>query len=88
MLGASATSILGLLVKDFVKLVGLATLVACPLTYLALMSWLAGYPYHIDLGWLLFAIPAVLVVLIAIATVSYQSMRAALANPVKSLRYE
>ena len=88
MLGASATSILGLLVKDFVKLVGLATLVACPLTYLALTRWLASYAYHIDLGWLLFAIPALLVVVIALATVSYQSMRAALANPVKSLRYE
>ena len=87
-LGASATSILGLLVKDFVKLVGLATLVACPLTYLALTRWLASYAYHIDLGWLLFAIPALLVVVIALATVSYQSMRAALANPVKSLRYE
>ena len=46
------------------------------------------HPYHIDLEWLLFAIPAVLVVLIAIATVSYQSMRAALADPIKSLRYE
>ena len=87
-LGASIGSILGLLSKDYSKLVLLAALLATPLTYFAVNRWLAAYAYRINLGWPMFLISALLVLGIALLTVSYQTIKAALANPVEALRHE
>jgi len=87
-LGASVTSITTLLAKDFVWLVGIAFLIAAPVAWFAMDKWLAGYGYRVDMGWTVFALSGLLALVIAVATVSYQSIRAALANPVKSLRAE
>lgn len=87
-LGASVSSIVALLSKDFLKLVGFAFVVAVPLIYIAMQRWLENFVYHIEIGPSVFLITGGLVVIIALLTVSYQSIKAALANPVKSLRYE
>lgn len=87
-LGASVNSIVTILSTDFLKLVSLSLLLAIPLSWLAANKWLENYPYRITLSWTLFAAGAVLVVLIALTTVSFQAIKAAVANPVKSLRTE
>ena len=87
-LGASVRSVVTILSKDFLKLVIISLLVAIPLSWLASNKWLENYPYRITLSWWMFASAGILVVLIAMATVSFQAIRAAVANPVKSLRTE
>ncbi|HEY6899816.1 MAG TPA: FtsX-like permease family protein, partial [Puia sp.] len=87
-LGASVTSITTLLAKDFVWLVGISFVIAAPIAWYAMDKWLAGYGYHISIGWSVFALSGILALLIAVATVSFQAIRAALSNPVKSLRSE
>jgi putative ABC transport system permease protein len=87
-LGASVNQIVTTLSKDFVKLVILALLIAIPLAWLASNKWLQNYPYRISMGWQMFAGAGGLVIAIAILTVSSQAIRAAIANPVKSLRTE
>jgi putative ABC transport system permease protein len=87
-LGASVASILVLLSKDFLKLVLIAILIASPVAWYAMNQWLQGFAYKIDLAWWMFALAGLLAVLIAILTVSFQSLKAALINPVKSLRSE
>jgi putative ABC transport system permease protein len=87
-LGASVSSITVMLVKDFLKLVMLSLLVAFPVAWLAMNKWLEGFAYKIDLEWWMFAVAGLATVLIAWLTVSWQSIRAALANPVQSLRTE
>ncbi|RYF54018.1 MAG: ABC transporter permease, partial [Cytophagaceae bacterium] len=87
-LGASVASIVGLLSTDFLKLVLIALVLASPLAWLAIDKWLNSFAYRDTLPWWLFGLAALLAVLIALATVSYQSIRAALVNPVKSLRSE
>ncbi|HMB92483.1 MAG TPA: FtsX-like permease family protein, partial [Rhodothermales bacterium] len=87
-LGASVGSIVALLSQDFLKLVGFAFLFAVPLTYVLMQRWLEGFAYRISQGPGVFVLTGGLVLLIALATVSYQSIKAALADPVKSLRYE
>lgn len=87
-LGASVSSIITTLSADFLKLVILSMLVAIPSAWLAAGKWLDHYPYRISLSWWMFSIAAILVVIIALATVSFQAIKAALANPVKSLRTE
>ncbi|MEO7961053.1 MAG: FtsX-like permease family protein, partial [Ginsengibacter sp.] len=87
-LGASINNVVTILSKDFVKLVIIALLIAVPLSWMAANKWLENYPYRITLGWPVFAIAGVIVVFIAIATVSFQAIKAAIANPVKSLRSE
>jgi putative ABC transport system permease protein len=87
-LGASVNGIIALLSKDFVKLVLLANLVAWPVAYFAMSKWLQDFAYRIDLGWRVFALAGGLALLIALLTVSAQAVKAALANPVNSLRYE
>lgn len=87
-LGASVNHVVTILSKDFVKLVILALLIATPLAWLAADKWLENYPYRITMTWQMFAGAAVLVIAIALITVSSQAIRAALANPVKSLRAE
>jgi putative ABC transport system permease protein len=81
-------SILALLSKDFVKLVLIACCIALPVAWLGANWWLQEYAYHIDLTWWIFALAGVMVTCIALLTVSYQAIKAALANPVDTLRSE
>jgi putative ABC transport system permease protein len=85
-LGASVTSITTLLSKDFVKLVIISFLLAAPLSYWSMYKWLEGYEYRVSIHWWVFALACFLSVAIAILTVSYQAIKAALMNPVTSLR--
>jgi putative ABC transport system permease protein len=87
-LGASVTSIVALLSKDFIKLVGIAFLLAAPLAWYAMHKWLEGFVYRVDVAWWLFAGAGALAGSIALLTVSFQSIKAALTDPVKSLRSE
>lgn len=87
-LGASIGSILNLLSTDFLKLIIVSVVLAIPLAYFGMEQWLNGFAFRISLSWYIFLLPAVLVLLIALATVSFQTSRAARANPVDSLRYE
>ncbi|GAB4022577.1 hypothetical protein GCM10028808_70540 [Spirosoma migulaei] len=86
MLGASVSSLVGLLSKDFVILVLVALVIASPLAWWVMTKWLAGFAYKIKISWWVFALAGVLTVLIALLTVSFQSIKAALMNLVKSLR--
>lgn len=87
-LGASVPTILQLLSVDFLKLIIVSVILAVPLAYYGMDQWLNGFAFRISLSWYVFALPALLVLLIALATVSFQTSRAAKANPVDSLRYE
>jgi putative ABC transport system permease protein len=87
-LGASSAGIAALLSKDFLKLVGIAFLVASPISWYAMSKWLQGYNYRITISLWVFVIAGAVSVLIAVATISYQAIKAALSNPVKSLRSE
>ena len=87
-LGASVTSVFVLLSREFLSFVSIALLIASPLAWMAMSKWLEEYAYHINISWWMFAAAGVLVTVIALATVSFQAIRAALANPVKSLRAE
>ena len=87
-LGASVTSIVALLSRDFVKLVIIAIVLATPLTWYAMDQWLQDFAYKIDIEWWFFALAGAVAVGIALLTVSFQSVRAALMNPVQSLRNE
>ncbi|AKD58631.1 hypothetical protein SD10_18520 [Spirosoma radiotolerans] len=87
-LGASVSSIVTLLSKDFLKLVLISILVASPLAWYAMNKWLEGFAYKIDIVWWIFALAGGLVTGIALLTISFQSIRAALMNPVNSLRSE
>jgi len=87
-LGASAISIARLLSVDFIKLVIVAFLIASPVAWYAMSNWLQNYTYRISIGWSIFAIAGVMAIFIALATVSFQAIKAAIANPVKSLRTE
>jgi putative ABC transport system permease protein len=85
-LGASVSGIVGLLSKEFLKLVLIANLIAWPVAWYAMSKWLEGFAYKINISPFTFILAAILAMLIALLTVSYQSIKAALANPVKSLR--
>ncbi len=87
-LGASVTSIVALLSRDFLKLVLVAIVLASPIAYYAMHQWLQDFAYRIDISWWVFALAGLLAIGIALLTVSFQSIRAALINPVKSLRSE
>jgi putative ABC transport system permease protein len=87
-LGASVFSILGLLSKRFIVLVLLASLIAFPVAWWVMNKWLEDFPYRVTVSWWVFAIAALSAVAIALITVSFQSIKAAVANPVKSLRTE
>ncbi len=87
-LGASVNRVVVILSKDFLKLVSISLIIAIPAAWIVSNKWLENYPYRISLSWWLFASGAVLVVLIALITVSFQAIKAAVANPVKSLRTE
>ena len=87
-LGASVTQLAGLLSKDFVKLVLLSVVIASPIAWWAMHKWLQDFVYRIDISAWVFVAAGALVVLIALLTISFQAIRAAVANPVKSLRSE
>ncbi|HVZ95552.1 MAG TPA: ABC transporter permease, partial [Chitinophagaceae bacterium] len=87
-LGASVNRVVTLLSKDFLKLVFISLIIAVPAAWLAANKWLENYPYRISLSWWLFVSAGILVILIAVITVSFQAIKAAIANPVKSLRTE
>lgn len=87
-LGASITNITTLLSKDFVKLVIISFVIAAPLSYWFMHKWLQDYEYRVSIQWWVFALACFLSVTIAILTVSYEAIKAALANPVKSLGKE
>ena len=87
-LGASAGGLVVMLTKDFTRLVLLSAVLATPIAYLAMKHWLESFAYHVDLGAGVFVLTGVLALLIAGLTVSYQAIKAAMANPVKTIRYE
>ncbi len=73
---------------DFLKLVFFALIIASPVAYFFMHQWLQDFAYRIDISWWVFALAGVAAVLIALITISFQTIKAALANPVKSLRTE
>ncbi|AUD03406.1 ABC transporter permease [Spirosoma pollinicola] len=87
-LGASTPGLVALLSKDFLKLVLIAIVIATPIAWYVMDRWLQDFAYHIDIEWWVFVVAGLLAVGIALLTVSFQSIRAALMNPVKSLRSE
>jgi putative ABC transport system permease protein len=87
-LGASVTSITTLLSKDFLKLVIISFIIATPLAWWGMDKWLQSYAYRVNIEWWVFALACFISIIIALLTVSSQSIRAAIANPVKSLRSE
>jgi putative ABC transport system permease protein len=87
-LGASIQSILALVGKDYLLLMGIAIVCATPLTWWIMNSWLEDFSSRITLSWWIFALPSLLVIFVALATVSIHTLKAARTNPAKSLRYE
>lgn len=87
-LGASISNIIGLLSKDFVILISVAFVFAVPLAFVSMNKWLEDFAYHVEMRWPVFAIAGIVALAIALLTISYQSIKAAKADPVKSLRYE
>lgn len=87
-MGASVSNITALLSKDFIVLVVIAIVIASPLAWWGMHKWLGDFAYRIDIGWWVFVLAAVMSIVIALATVSFQAIKAAVANPVKSLRTE
>ncbi|UFH54234.1 ABC transporter permease [Spirosoma sp. KNUC1025] len=87
-LGASVASIVTLLSKDFLKLILIAIVMATPLAWYAMNQWLQSFAYKVDSTWWVFALAGLLAIVIALLTVSFQSIKAALMNPVKSLKTE
>jgi putative ABC transport system permease protein len=87
-LGAAVSQLLVLLAKDFVKLVAVASVLAIPLTWLIMNKWLTTYAYHININWWLLSLPVGVILIIAVAVISYQTIKVAITNPVKSLKSE
>jgi putative ABC transport system permease protein len=87
-LGATMQNIVSMLSKDFLKLVLISSVIAFPVAWWAMNKWLQDFAYRIDIGWWIFVASALIALLIALITVSSQAIKAALANPVKSLRTE
>ncbi|MDF9796767.1 putative ABC transport system permease protein [Catalinimonas alkaloidigena] len=87
-MGASVSSILTLLSKDFLKLIFIAGILALPFAYWMMHQWLQNYAFRIDISWWLLILPLVFVLMLALLTVSVHTIRAALTNPTESLRYE
>ncbi|MFD2561248.1 ABC transporter permease [Aquimarina rubra] len=87
-LGASVTGIVKLLSKDFLKLVLISLVIAVPIAWLTMSNWLQDFAYRIEINWLVFIIAGFVAIIIALATVSFQAVKAAIANPVNSLKTE
>jgi putative ABC transport system permease protein len=87
-LGASTQGVVLLLSKDFIKLVAISLIIASPVAWFFMNEWLQDFAYRISISWWVFVIAAILTLSIAIVTVSFQAIKAAVSNPVKSLRME
>ena len=87
-LGANAFNIMGLLSRNFLMLVLAASLIAFPIAWWAMNNWLKNFPYRITISWWIFSIAIIAALLIALLTISFQAIKAAIANPIKSLRTE
>ncbi|UJH90992.1 ABC transporter permease [Antarcticibacterium sp. 1MA-6-2] len=87
-LGATVSGIVVLLSRDFLLLIAIALLLASPVAWYFMDKWLQDFAYRIDIGWIVFAIAGIFAILIAFITISYQAIKAGLANPVKNLRTE
>jgi len=87
-IGATIISILALLSKDFLKLVFIAVCIGSPVAWFIINKWLQNFAYRIEINWITFILVGSCAVLIALITVSFQAIRAAIANPVESLRTE
>ncbi|MEL6945379.1 MAG: FtsX-like permease family protein, partial [Bacteroidota bacterium] len=87
-LGASISNIVGLLSKDFLRLIIVALIIAIPVAYYSMQQWLSNFAYHVEIKWWVFALAGISTICIAVLTISFQSVRAALVNPVESLRGE
>ena len=87
-LGASISGIVSMLSVDFLKLILFASLVAFPIAWFAMHNWLQNFAYRITINWLVFILAAGISILIAMLTISFQAIKAALMNPIKSLRSE
>ncbi len=87
-LGASVDSIVSLLAKDFLKLVGISILLAIPAIYYIMNLWLQSFAYHISISIWTLLLSAVIVSIIAIFTIAYQTVKTAMSNPVNALKYE
>jgi ABC-type antimicrobial peptide transport system permease subunit len=87
-IGASEMDIVAMLSKDIVKLVILSAVIATPIAWLAMNNWLQNFAYRISLNGWIFLVAGLIAILIALATISFQAIKAAFANPVKSLRTE
>jgi putative ABC transport system permease protein len=87
-LGASVSTIVALLSKDFLKLVGFSAIIAFPVAWFAMNKWLQDFAYRIDMPWWIFIVAGIIAAVIALLTISFQAIKAAIANPVKSLRTE
>jgi putative ABC transport system permease protein len=87
-LGASTGNILTLLNKDFIKLVTISNVIAFPIAYIVINKWLSAFEYRVPISFLPFALAIVISILIAVLTVSIQSIKVAKANPIDALKYE
>ena len=87
-LGAAIPDIVGLLSKDFVKLIIISLCIASPVAWWMMNRWLQDFAYRVTISWWIFVISAILAILIALLTISFQTIKAAIANPVKNLRTE
>jgi putative ABC transport system permease protein len=87
-LGASVSTIIRLLSRDFVRLVVMALVIATPISWWLMTEWLQEYAFRINIEWWVFGISGAVIVLIALLTVCFHAIRAAITNPVKSLRTE
>ena len=87
-LGASVADIAKMLSKDFLRLVIIAIIIATPLAWWAMNTWLQDFAYRVNVNWWIFALAGAIALIIAMITVSFQAIKAAMANPVKSLRTE
>ena len=87
-LGATVQNIVGILAKDFLKMVLIGFLLAIPIAWYAMRQWLQDFAYRIDMAWWMFALAGIFALILAFFTISSQSIKAALSNPVDSLRNE
>jgi putative ABC transport system permease protein len=87
-LGADVSTLVSMLTKDFIKLVVIAILIASPIAWLLMNKWLQGFAYRINIEWWILALAGFIALCIAFITISFQSIKAAIANPVKILRSE
>ena len=87
-MGATITNVIGLFTQDFVKLILLSNLIAIPVVYIGINRWLEDYAYKITVGWWFFVVPAIVILSLALITITLQTIKVALRNPVESLKHE